>query len=254
MLIYSKVFLMGVAFAVLYASAASMSGQVPANWPASYPEWWYDADPTRSLIDVSRLDDPGNHSPILQGQLLHMADVGIQELNEQLAPVGGAGFTVEDLRDPSKTPSYDSPAAIGQLKYVASKFYDRFAVIGYQPGSAGWNPDIVLDEAAEDNSPLYPWRNDQTPENMNSALIGQAKHTFAWDLSLYLQEDINPADGIPDWQISYANSLDPSGDYDGDHVPNSIELREGTNPLDSKSSRMFIRVNAPSYLELIMIP
>ena len=165
-----------------------MMGQVPANWPANYPEWWYDADPAKSMIDVSNLDDPANQSPILQGQLLHMAYIGIQELDEQLGPVGGAGFTVDDFKDSSREPSYNSPAAIGQLKYVVSKFYDRFAQVGYEPGSAGWNPSIILDERQGDNSTRYPWKDDQTPENMSIALIGQAKFLFAWDLSLFIKD------------------------------------------------------------------
>lgn len=236
------------AFAGLIVSTVSIMGQVPANWPASYPEWWYDADPAKSMIDVSSLDDPGNQSPILQGQLLHMADIGIQELDEQLGPVGGAGFTIDDFRDPDKMPSYYSPAAIGQLKYVVSKFYDRFAEVGYQPGSIGWNPNIVLDEGAGDNSPNYPWRDNQTPENLSIALIGQAKFLFSWDLTEWAESQ-NPfidedEDDLPDdfeQQIISADLNDalvtiedvlPSDDFDGDGLSNLAEYEQGSDPTD----------------------
>ena len=222
------------AFAGLIASTASMMGQVPANWPASYPEWWYDADPAESMIDVSSLDDPGNQSPILQGQLLHMADIGIQELDEQLGPVGGAGFTINDFKDPSRDPSYYSPAAIGQLKYVVSKFYNRFADVGYQPGVSGWNPSIVLDEGEGDNSLLYPWKDDQTPENLSVALIGQAKFLFSWDLASFSfsTEDLD-GDGIYDlWEETFSElgDLDPASDSDGDGYTALVEFNMQTNP------------------------
>ncbi|MEO0508984.1 MAG: hypothetical protein AAF065_03870 [Verrucomicrobiota bacterium] len=231
--------LIPAALAGLLASTASVMGQVPPeiNWPTGYPEWWYDADPAKSMIDVSSLDNPGNWSPILQGQLLHIADIGIQELDEQLGPIGGAGFTVDDFRDPTKTPSYYSPAAIGQLKYVVSKFYDRFAEIGYQPGSTGWNPAIVLDEGMGDNSLLYPWKDDQTPENMNIALIGQAKHLFSWDLIQWASrdEDIEGPDGLPDFWEEYwfgdlvtASGIDSN--WDGDAFTDLEEFQLGFDP------------------------
>ncbi|MEM7790092.1 MAG: nidogen-like domain-containing protein [Verrucomicrobiota bacterium] len=209
------------------------------GWPQSYPDWWYNAaDPANGIIDATRpILNQNNDAVLNQGQLWNMADIGIQELDEQLGPVGGAGFTIDDFRDPTKTPSYYSPAAIGQLKYVVSKFYDRFAAIGYQPGSVGWNANIVLDEGAGDNSLLYPWKDDQTPENMSIALIGQAKHTFAWDLNEWTNADTENSgtgDGIPDyWELYWFGDLSAvsEGDNDGDRVINSNEFLYGTNPL-----------------------
>lgn len=247
--------------AALIASTTLTTAQVPVDWPANYPEWWYDADPAKSMIDISDLGDPGNQSPILQGQLLHMADIGIQELNEQLAPIGGARFEVNDFKDPNKTRSYHSPATVGQLKFVASKFYNRFAAIGYQPGSAGWNPSIVLDEGQDDNSPLYPWKDDQHPGNLSPALIGQAKFLFSWsfpDDFDFSQVD-SDGDSLPDVLeqvivgyladqgysgLSLSDILasdptpadgDPSNDYlwdaDLDGVSNLDEHTNGTNPI-----------------------
>ncbi|MEO0510255.1 MAG: LamG-like jellyroll fold domain-containing protein [Verrucomicrobiota bacterium] len=237
--------LIPAALAGLLASTASVMGQVPPeiNWPAGYPEWWYDADPAKSMIDVSRLGDSGNWSPILQGQLLHMADIGIQELDEQLGPIGGAGFTINEFKDPNRDSSYSSPAAIGQLKFVASKFYDRFAEIGYQPAH------LQLDEGEGDNSPLYPWRDDQTPENLSIALIGQAKNLFAWDISAYVGTD-SDSDSLPDyWEWYWFQSLTQtaSDDADGDGQDNAEELAEYENPSEAQSLAPVLWLRADQY-------
>ena len=173
-------------------------------------------------------------------------------LNKQLWPVGGAGFSIGDLRDSGKTPAYWAPVAIGQLKYTVSKFYDRFAEVGYQPGAAGWNPDIVLDQGPGDNSPRYPWRDQQTAENLSVALIGQAKFLFSWDLAAWVQRQ-NPFidkdtdeddDALPDDFEQFIISADlkdaliaiedvhPGDDFDGDGLSNLAEYQQGSDPRD----------------------
>ena len=79
----------------------------------NYPEWWK----TRQVIILSA--DPGNKSPINQGQLLWLAENAIAELNHKLAPIGGAGFDLTAFRDSQRQPAYYSPANLGQLKNVA---------------------------------------------------------------------------------------------------------------------------------------
>lgn len=211
------------------------------GWPEAYPSWWYDADLAKSMIDVSSLDDPGNQSAILQGQLLHMADMGIQELNERLGPVGGAGFDISVFTDLTEVPSYYSPAVVGQLKYVTSYFYDRFADVGFQPGSVGWNPAIVLDNGVGDNSPLYPWSEDQTLSNLGVGIIGQAKYLFSWDIEPWISdvmEDDFDNDGLPDFWENYwfpGQNLNPFEDLDGDLVLNIDEFNNTTAPNSNAS-------------------
>ncbi|MGB0414731.1 MAG: Ig-like domain-containing protein [Coraliomargarita sp.] len=124
-------------------------------------------------------------------------------------------------------------------------FYQRFEQIGYQPGVIGWNPSIVLDEGAGDNSLLYPWKDDQAPENLSIALIGQAKHTFAWDVSQWVLTDseINNdntfGDGIPDYWENYwfgDFSYAPDEDYDLDGINNGLEFSLGYDPTSSANS------------------
>ena len=104
--------------------AASFVHALPPDWP--YPGWWYnEEDPLQSLIDISKYQtEQGNDKIINQGQLYWMATKGIEELNIQLSPIGGAGFTLNDFVDSSKAADYLAPVNLGQLKFVASKFYD----------------------------------------------------------------------------------------------------------------------------------
>ena len=155
---------------------------VPSDWPAHYPDWWYNGAPSQSVIDIDRLETPGNDALAQQGQVLWMAERGIAELNEKLASVGGAGFSLDELRDSTKTAVYNGPMALGQLKHIASRFYDRFAEVGFNPGDPGWPATLVLDAGSGDAAPNYPWLQNQTPENMSAATLGQAKHLFSWSL------------------------------------------------------------------------
>lgn len=188
---------------------ASSFGQLPGNWPSEYPVWWYDADPAESLIDTSKLSEPQNDSILLQGQLLWMADRGIAELDQQLAPIGGAGFTLGDLRDSSRQADYDAVVVLGQLKLVASKFMDRFAEIGFQPGEAGWPSTLLLDDTTPgvtDNSSYYPWLDDRGPQNLQPALLGQAKHLFSWDISQWA----SAIDVAAEYAMPYAYLTNPA--------------------------------------------
>ncbi|GEM_PF-2194607 len=207
---------------------------LPANWPASYPSWWYNAaDPANGLIDGTKTEFNQNNSGILnQGQLWNIAYNGINELNNKLSLIGGAGFTLADFSN-GNTPSYYSPANLGQLKNVSSKFFDRFAELGFTPNSAGWPATLILDTGAVDNSPNYPWLNDQTPDNFKPANIGQAKHLFSWDLtqfSLLLTKDTD-GDGLSDYQENYTYNTDPNNpDTDNDGINDGVEIATGTDP------------------------
>ncbi|MDP0498729.1 MAG: hypothetical protein Q7P63_01405 [Verrucomicrobiota bacterium JB022] len=212
---------------------------VPAGWPPAYPEWWYDADPSKSVVDVDRTlaGDHGNSSPLLLGQLKHMATIARDELDEQLALIGGAGPAIDNFVDGFvlESGANRSPANLGQLKNSSHVFFDRFADIGFGPGEAGWPDNLSLSEGANDHSPRYPWLNDSTPDNTSIANLGQVKHLFSWSISQWVSVDENPADGILDWRITFAQTLDPNGDYDGDNATNQLELEQGTDPIDPLS-------------------
>ncbi|MEM1221982.1 MAG: hypothetical protein AAGH40_04405 [Verrucomicrobiota bacterium] len=192
---------------VLCLSLPGIAWALPADWPTEYPDWWYNVDPALSLIDISKLSDPANGAPLVQGQLWFMADRGIAELNAVLGPVGGAGFDLSDFSN-GQPSAYASLATVGQLKYISSKFFDRFAAIGFTPTDVGWPSTLLLNEGANDNSLNYPWLDDVTSLNASPAVIGQAKHLFSWDLSDYIQKD-EDNDGVLDYiEIALNGSTD----------------------------------------------
>ncbi|MEM1223651.1 MAG: hypothetical protein AAGH40_12920 [Verrucomicrobiota bacterium] len=159
------------------------------GWPQSYPAWWYKStDPAGGIIDATQpVLNQDNAAPLVLGQLKHMATEARDELDEQLSAVGGAGLAIDMLVNSFTVsdPANFSPATIGQLKAVSSVFYDRFAEVGFGPGSPGWptGMELVDTTGATDNSPLYPWLEDQTNGNLALANLGQAKFIFSWDLS-----------------------------------------------------------------------
>lgn len=226
-----------------FFSQVAYTQTLPANWPAHYPDWWYHADPSKRVVDETKLDEQDNYAPINQGQLLHLASMGILELDEQLAPIGGAGFTVDDFRDLGISPAYYAPVTLGQAKFVSSKFMDRFRAIGYGPGAPGWPATLVLNDTSAgvtDNSPHYPWLNDQTPANFTIVNLGQAKHLFSWDASVWATtvdwSSIDAdGDGLGDvWEMQHGFSVfddgsgnpdnGPAGDPDGDGLTNIQEF------------------------------
>jgi len=211
---------------LLWAAAALTAQITPDHpgWPAEYPDWWYDADPLLSVVDTTKLDTPANSAPLLQGQLWHMADRGIAELDEQLALIGGAGFELADFQEPGATPAYAAPANLGQLKNIASKFYDRFEVVGFGPGEPGWPSGMTLDSPAG-----YPWSVDTGPGNLSPANLGQAKFLFSWDLTDWATADTD-GDDLPDWWERFFGAFSPTADNDGDGWTNAEEEANGDDP------------------------
>ena len=210
------------------------------GWPDSYPHWWHDAtDPANGLIDATRpILNTDNDAILNQGQLWNMLRQGIIELDTILAPAGGAGFALEDFREPGKPPDYEAPALTGQLKYASSKFFDRFAEIGFAAGDPGWPGTLILDQGASagDHAPRYPWLSNTGPQNLAPARTGQAKHLFSWDIEPWTRIDSDNSDrgdGLPDWwELYYFGDLsyDGSDDFDGDGIVNTAEFVREQDP------------------------
>lgn len=218
---------------------ASLSAQtLPANWPADYPDWWYNAaDPANGVIDATQTElNQQNGAVLNQGQLWNIAQQGIDELNTQLAPVGGAGFEIDDLSN-GQSPDYYAPANLGHLKAVSSRFFDRFAAVGFTPTSTGWPATLILDEGAGDNATNYPWRDNVTPDNAALANLGQAKNLFSWDFLSFSAPFVDlDSDGMHDlWEAVHAldgsEDLDPASDFDADGYTNLEEYIWGLNPI-----------------------
>jgi hypothetical protein len=148
---------------------------------------------------------------------------------------GGAGF------QPTFTNAANNYAAVnvGQLKAVATPFYNRLIVLG-----------------AVTN---FPWANKPSANNYAIANIGQAKKAFSFCLGPVLDTD---GDNMPDaWEVfyglcpflndswkdndndglsnreEYKNRTDPfNRDSDGDGLPDGWEVSYGLSPLDPLDS------------------
>jgi len=214
-----------------------------------YPEWWGVSASESLAAKYANGPPESDYSPLLLGQLKHFAAAGRDQLDLY---VGGAGPSINALADSftAGDPDDHTIANVGQLKYVSSKFFDRFEEIGFGPGDPGWPASLILDEGSEDFSPAYPWRNDLTASAQSPALIGQAKHLFSWDLAPWLEELETLWDEVPDsWKNNivhdpYAAFYDPedlinsvsdvlaNDDYDGDGRSNLQEYLDGSDAWD----------------------
>lgn len=232
-------------FSGLIASPSAQT--LPANWPADYPDWWYNAaDPANGVIDATLpLLNQNNDAALNQGQLWNIAQQSIDELNTQLAPIGGAGFEIDDLSN-GQSPDYYAPANVGQIKNAASHFFGRFVEVGFTPASVGWPIRMTLDPATG-----YPWSQNQTPANLAPANLGQAKHLWSWNLEPWVSEDseINDdstfGDGLPDWWERYwfgDLAQTPASDSDSDGLSDLVELRAAFNPTSTANGTGLLAV------------
>lgn len=185
-----------LALGVLASSLQAQFAPGGPGWPDSYPQWWYQKiEPASGLIDATApVLNISNYAPLNQGQLKHITNEAIAELDAWLYPVGGADFMLDDIFEMSMGSNY-APANIGQLKLAASKFYERFNDLGFVPVApdphSGSLVAIPLTAARADGGtpgvPVYPWSTNQSDLNYAPANIGQAKHLFSWDLRAWAE-------------------------------------------------------------------
>jgi len=215
------------------------SSPVPDHKPEAYPSWWFERDvilrndptraPTTWPTDYPLSDD---YAALNLGQLKTIASMAYEELRARLpedvwvtTPETASGrltTLIEGWRQPQSLVDDYAVANLGQLKHVASHFYDFLRECGYVSGPnarpLGWL------------SGSYPWTGSTTPaDDYAVANIGQAKYLFSFDLS--------PRNGqIPDWWVFYYFET-PDGflaenDSDRDGVSNLGEFEAGTSPID----------------------
>lgn len=221
------------------------------------PAWW--TDPATGIYEGGAAPTSGydHQSPVTIGQLKYVAAQAQAVLDQELAPIGGAGADIDTLLSSFSTgePENYAPVNVGQLKAVSANFFDRFEAIGFDPADAGWPTSLVLMDTSPgvtDNSPNYPWLDDQTPENYSPANIGQLKHLFSWDITTFAAGDLSQidtdGDGLPDWwelQIIDADPNDgitgfadvlPGDDFDEDRISNIVEYLQSLNPTSAASN------------------
>jgi hypothetical protein len=167
---------------------------VPAT--AQVPSWW-----TNRLVLTT--NPPNDFAAVNQGQLKWLAVQAAVEFSNSVPRFAVAGSNILSMVA-SFAPSNNYLAAnVGQLKTVATPFYDflwQYGLIDAYPVGAG--------------SP-YPWSGStNAPNDYAPANGGQAKYLFSFDVGSALLSDTD-GDGIPAWwEIQYG--LDPRyGGEDG---------------------------------------
>jgi len=187
---------------------------------AQGPAWWY----YRGLIDVSQ--SANDYAPLQQGQLKWMAQCACAEMESLI----GAGTNVADMVSAFSSTNEDCLVNVGQLKYVAGKFYDRLY-------------ELDLTNTFPANMPShYPWGNSSVTNDACIAKIGQAKYVFSFDSSRDTDGDF-----LSDWWEK-THGTDPNNpDSDGDGYNDGIEMRWGSDPLSASSFPKFAISGNVSY-------
>ncbi|MEZ5325000.1 MAG: thrombospondin type 3 repeat-containing protein [Verrucomicrobiales bacterium] len=168
------------------------------------PTWWYNL----GAIDSTKQAEDSSIATI--GQVKHMAVKAKSHLDGSLS--GGAGSAVNSLISSFAAPSASDSQVVqlGQLKYVASKFYDRLNAVGY-PLNYTQHPQG------------YPWTSTTSDDaNSSPALLGQVKEVFGFDLTGWTGSGGGTGGGPgAGAQIQ---------DTDGDGINDKFEISIGLNP------------------------
>ncbi|PXA02932.1 hypothetical protein DDZ13_14615 [Coraliomargarita sinensis] len=140
---------------------------------AAQPDWWTEY----SLVDSNPRQDK---AVATIGQAKHAVQKAFSYLEAELSSVGGAGAEVTALYQTFCAAVPDSPdndlqaLTLGQLKYLAKPFYDRFN-----------DPEVGIDTATmnPESTGIYPWTVDQEDDaDLALATVGQLKFVFSFDL------------------------------------------------------------------------
>jgi hypothetical protein len=155
---------------------------IPPNAP---PGWWTSST---SIFDNPSTDPTDNWAVANVGQLKNVATLAKAYLDAQL------NLTAADWNqayananpfpfDTSHNPDNYAPANIGQLKFIASGFYNIL-----QQKAPGYDVKARLiaigvpASSISGSGPYYPWA-DPTQDNWAPVTIGQLKVVFSFDLS-----------------------------------------------------------------------
>jgi hypothetical protein len=192
------------------------------------PGWW--SQPTTGIWSDGPVNVE-NRAAVNLGQLKHVNTQSARYLDEVLAPLG-AGREIDALLAFNQEDNF-SPANVGQLKHLSSKFYARLHSLGFdvRPGLIGNGaPSELFDTQT---APWMPW-DPAAPavENAGAINIGQMKLVYSFDVSAWASADTN-TNSIPDWLEDYAGSLPAGMDSDGDGLSDEYELMSGSNSEDA---------------------
>ena len=169
---------------------------------AEMPSWWIE----RGVVDTNAA--PNDCAPVNQGQAKYVAYQAYLEFGQKL---GSASSAISNLVAGFSMTNNYLPANLGQLKYLATPFYDQLNA----PGLTNARP------AGMTVGP-YPWSGStNTPNDFAIANIGQLKYLFSFYFEGAARGTDTDSDGLPDWLEELngwaANSLDTDGDGYSDY-------------------------------------
>ena len=156
---------------------------------AEEPSWWIEKGISNSPSNAQE-----NYSAANVGQLKYISKRAAEVLDSKLSESGGAGQEISEMVGSfaefnSSSPDENYKAAnVGQLKYVAKKFYDRLFELGTDKIKYP-NGMELISGGSDSSSNKYPWpaasanpTAEEIAENYKAALVGQLKYLFSWDV------------------------------------------------------------------------
>ena len=206
---------------------------------APIPAWW-----SSGVLDTSPANPSDNWAIANVGQLKNIATKAKEHLDAKLnlttadwnlAYANANPFPFGTNSDPDNF----SPVNIGQLKFIASGFYNilKNKAPGYYVKLRLFAMGVPADSIFG-SSPVYPWATNISTGGVNYSpvMIGQLKIVFSFDLSGY--NPSSPAldsnqNGIPDvWEYCVFGFLvsDPLSDTYGDGLTLIVKYLSGANP------------------------
>lgn len=234
---------------VALSSLAQAASPVPAlGKPAAYPDWWFERDVIPRLPAYATTVPPllqwpthyvlaDDYAAANAGQLKYVARCAYDEMRDRL-PVsvwatssGQALYSLvrswyqDDALTIRQTSGADEYSALnqGQLKYLAIKFYDVLAAVGFT------NPVLLP------GGRLYPWSTETTDDDSYALVnLGQLKGIFSFRVPGGSGDaSDSDTDGLSDaWEFLYWPTLAQTAgtDFDTDGVSNLIEYLQRRNP------------------------
>lgn len=199
------------------------AGPVPDDKPTHYPDWWFERDVIPRLPAHATNPNPiwPDHYPPTDdfsaaniGQLKNLAFLAAEDMDIKLP--GGSGPVLPTLtaawlqESEFEVPQNDYTALNqGQLKYIASLFYDRLEDIGYtgHPLTSGTS---------------YPWSGMATDDDSYALVnLGQLKYIFSFSTPEFLSVNVGrsidqriinttPAVGLQIFDIQSHNANPPA--------------------------------------------
>ena len=124
---------------------------------AQEPSWWIEKG-----IGNTPSDNQANFNAANVGQLKYISKRAAEVLDSKLSDSGGAGPEISNMVnsfsgfDPSAPDENYKIANIGQLKYVAKKFYDRLFELGTDKIRYPHGMELISGGADSSNN-KYPW-------------------------------------------------------------------------------------------------